>query len=134
MDPLQKDPSTGRMYFPLAVKYIPEIARDGRHHQLLFVVATQLVSDFFGVGDKEGPGREVVELCATKYLLRQDQKSAADTLMDKFALSEDERDAIMNARPGDGILTTSEGRIPFHNRLGSLEEKLFSTAPRDMKT
>jgi hypothetical protein len=131
---MQKDPSTGKMYFPLAVRYIPEIARTGRRHNLLFVIATQLVSDFFGVGDKEGPGREVVELCATKYLLRQDQKSAADTLRDKFALSEDERDAIMNARPGDGILVTSEGRIPFHNRLGSLEEKLFSTAPRDMKT
>jgi len=131
---MQKDPSTGRMYFPLAVRYIPEIARTGRRHNLLFVVATQLVSDFFGVGDKEGPGREVVELCATKYLLRQDQKSAADTLMAKFALSEDERDAILDAGPGDGILVTTEGRVPFHNRLGSMEEKLFSTAPKDMKT
>jgi hypothetical protein len=131
---MQKDPSTGKMYFPLAVKYIPDIARTGRRHNLLFVVATQLVSDFFGVGDREGPGREVVELCVTKYLLRQDQKSAADTLMDKFALSEDERDVILNARPGDGILVTGEGRIPFHNRLGSQEEKLFSTAPKDVKS
>ncbi len=76
----------------------------------------------------------MVELCATKYLLRQDQKSAADTLRDKFTLSDDERDATLNARPGDGILVTGEGRIPFHNRLGSREEKLFSTAPRDVKT
>jgi hypothetical protein len=131
---MQKDPATGKMYFPLAVKYIPEIARTGRRHNLLFVVATQLVSDFFGVGDKEGPGREVVELCATKYLLRQEQKSAADTLRDKFTLSDDERDATLNARPGDGIFVTGEGRIPFHNRLGSREEKLFSTAPKDVKT
>ena len=53
---MQKDPSTGKMYFPLAVRYIPEIARTGRRHNLLFVIATQLVSDFFGVGDKGGPG------------------------------------------------------------------------------
>ena len=131
---MQKDPSTGRMYFPLAAKYIPHIARTGRRHNLLFVVATQLVSDFFGVGDREGPGREVVELCATKFLLRQDDKSAADTVRDKFTLSDDERDATLNARPGDGILVTKEGRIPFRNRLGTVEEKLFSTAPKDVKT
>jgi len=75
-----------------------------------------------------------VELCATKFLLRQDDKSAADTIRDKFTLSEDERDATLNARPGDGILVTKEGRIPFRNRLGTVEEKLFSTAPRDVKT
>ena len=131
---MQRDPTTGKMYFPLAVRYIPEIAKTGRRHNLLFVVATQLVSDFFGLGEQAGPGRDVVELCATKFLLGQDQRSAADTLRDKFYLSDDERDLILNARAGDGILVTDEGRIPFHNRLGSQEEKMFSTAPKDVKT
>jgi hypothetical protein len=131
---MQKDPSTGKMYFPLAVKFIPSIERIGRRHNLLFIVATQLVSDFFGVGDREGPGREAVELSATKLLMRQDQKSAADTLQEKFSLSNDERDFILNARPGDGILVTNEGRVPFHNRLGGQEEQIFTTSPKEMKT
>lgn len=34
------NPRTGRPYFPLAVEYVPEIVRTGRHYNTAFVVAT----------------------------------------------------------------------------------------------
>src|SRR5271163_5149860 len=48
------NPRTGRPYFPLAVEYVPEIARTGRHYNAAFVVATQLVSDLMGRGGVYG--------------------------------------------------------------------------------
>ena len=41
---VESNPRTGRPYFPLAVEYVPEIARTGRHYKTAFVIATQLVS------------------------------------------------------------------------------------------
>jgi energy-coupling factor transporter ATP-binding protein EcfA2 len=129
---MERDPDTGKMYFPLAVKYIPEIARTARRHNVLFLVATQMVSDFFGIGDNIGPGRVLVDNCATRILLRQDHREAAQTLKEKFALSEDETEFIVGASPGDGLLITNEGRVPFHNSLGSAEKAIFTTAPKEV--
>ena len=55
------NPRTGRPYFPLAVEYVPEIARTGRHYNAAFVFATQLVSDLMGRGGCYGPGRIIIE-------------------------------------------------------------------------
>jgi energy-coupling factor transporter ATP-binding protein EcfA2 len=129
---MERDPDTGKMYFPLAVKYVPEIARTARRHNVLFLVATQMVSDFFGVGDNIGPGRVLVDNCATRILLRQDHREAAETLKEKFALSEDETEFIVGASPGDGLLLANEGRVPFHNSLGSAEKAVFTTAPKEV--
>ena len=52
------NPRTGRPYFPLAVEYVPEIARTGRHYNAAFVVATQLVSDLMGRGGSLRAGQD----------------------------------------------------------------------------
>src|ERR1700691_6632744 len=38
------NPRTGRPYFPLAVEYVPEIARPGRHYRTGSVTGTRFVS------------------------------------------------------------------------------------------
>ncbi len=50
------EPRTGKPYFPLAVEYVPEIARTGRYYNCNFTVATQLVTDLLGRGGNYGPG------------------------------------------------------------------------------
>ena len=125
------NPRTGRPYFPLAVEYVPEIARTGRHYNAAFVVATQLVSDLMGRGGVYGPGRIIMESCSTKIVLKQDQ-AASQVLKEAFNLSDAEEKFIFNARIGQGILVTPEGRLPFYNLLSDEEKRLFSTRPSEV--
>ena len=128
---VEKRPGTGKPYFPMAVDYVPKIARTGRHYRTCFLIATQLVSDFMGRGNEVGPGREMVESCATKIVLRQDEAASA-TLKEAFRLSEVEEKFIVNAKIGQGILVTQEGRIPFYNFLSDEERRLFTTKPKEV--
>jgi hypothetical protein len=125
------NPRTGRPYFPLAVEYVPEIARTGRHYNAAFVIATQLVSDLMGRGGYYGPGRIIIESCSTKIVLKQDQ-AASQVLKEAFNLSDGEEKFIVNARIGQGILVTQEGRIPFYNLLSDEERRLFTTKPKEV--
>jgi hypothetical protein len=125
------NPRTGRPYFPLAVEYVPEIARTGRHYNAAFVVATQLVSDLMGRGGVYGPGRIIMESCSTKIVLKQDQ-AASQVLKEAFNLSDAEEKFIINAKIGQGILVTPEGRLPFYNLLSDEERTLFSTRPSEV--
>jgi hypothetical protein len=128
---VEKNPSTGKPYFPLAVEYVPEIARTGRHYNCSFTICTQLVADFFGSGDEIGPGRAMVENCATKIVLKQDT-AALSTLGKAFNLSEVEEKFIMDAQIGQGLLLLQEGHVPFSNYLSKTEERLFTTRPKDI--
>jgi hypothetical protein len=125
------NPRTGRPYFPLAVEYVPEIARTGRHYRTAFVIATQLVSDLMGRGGSTGPGRVIIESCSTKIVLKQDQ-AATQVLKEAFNLSDGEEKFIVNAKIGRGILVTQEGRVPFYNFLSDEERRLFATKPKEV--
>ena len=85
----------------------------------------------WGEGTRSGPGREMVESCATKIVLRQDEAASA-TLKEAFRLSEVEEKFIVNARIGQGILVTPEGRLPFYNMLSDEERRLFTTKPKEV--
>jgi type IV secretory pathway VirB4 component len=124
------NPRTGRPYFPLAVEYVPEIARTGRHYKTAFVIATQLVSDLIGRGGSTGPG-VIIESCSTKIVLKQDQ-AATQVLKEAFNLSDGEEKFVVNAKIGEGILVTQEGRIPFYNFLSDEERRLFTTKPKEI--
>jgi type IV secretion system protein VirB4 len=125
------NPRTGRPYFPLAVEYVPEIARTGRHYKTAFVIATQLVSDLMGRGGSTGPGRVIIESCSTKIVLKQDQ-AATQVLKEAFNLSDGEEKFVVDAKIGQGILVTQEGRIPFSNFLSDEERRLFTTKSKDV--
>ncbi len=118
---VETNPRTGKPYFPLAVEYMPEIARTGRHYSTAFIVATQLVSDFLS-----GAGRTVFENSATKVVLRQDSASLK-LIREVLSLSDDEARLVLSAKPGQGILITPEGHIPFYNQLLPDEIKKFTT-------
>lgn len=128
---VEKNPRTGRPYFPLAVEYVPEIARTGRHYNACFLIATQLVADFMGREGEYGPGRPMVESCATKIILKQDN-AAAPLLAEALRLSSEEEKFILNADIGKGILVTQEGKLFFYNVLSSSERKLFTTRPSEV--
>ena len=109
----------------------PGDARTGRHYNTCFLIATQLVADFMGRGNEYGPGRPMVESCATKVVLKQDEAASA-TLKEAFRLSDEEERFILNADIGKGMLITGEGRLFFYNMLSEVEKAIFTTAPREV--
>ena len=118
---VEANPRTGKPYFPLAVEFIPEIARTGRHYSAALIIASQLVSDFAA-----GPGRVVIENSATKIVLRQDPASLK-LIRGMLNLSEVESRYVLSSRPGQGILITPEGHVPFYNQLFREELERFTT-------
>lgn len=128
---VETNPRTGKPYFQLAVEFVPEIARTARHYNTNFTLATQLVSDLMGRGGTVGPGREMVESCATKFILKQDPAASA-TLREAFNLSDGEERFITNARIGQGVLLTQDGHLPFYNLLSGAEARLFTTRPKEV--
>jgi len=128
---VEVNPRTGKPYFQLAVEFVPEIARTARHYNTNFTLATQLVSDLMGRGGAVGPGREMVESCATKFVLKQDPAASA-TLREVFNLSDREERFITNAKIGQGVLLTQDGHLPFSNFLSGVETKLFTTRPKEV--
>jgi len=128
---VEKNPRTGKPYFPLAVEYVPEIARTGRHYNACFLIASQMVSDFMGREGEYGPGRPMVESCATKIILKQDN-AAAHVLTEALGLSNEEEKFILTADVGKGILATQEGKLPFYAFLSNLERRLFTTRPNEV--
>ncbi len=43
---VELNPKTGKPYFPMAVEFIPEITRTGRHYGVSFILSSQLVYTF----------------------------------------------------------------------------------------
>jgi len=107
---------------------VPEIARTGRHFNTCFVIATQMVTDLLGRAGEYGPGRDMIESCSTKVVLKQDQASSA-MLKEAFNLSDAEESFVLNADIGTGILLTTEGHVPFHVFLSQFEKDIFTTRP-----
>ncbi len=65
-------------------------------------------------------------------IVPEQDRAAAQVLREAFNLSESEERFIFNAKTGEGILVTPEGRIPFYNYLSDIERQLFTTRPRDV--
>ncbi|MEM4091090.1 MAG: hypothetical protein QXQ46_10215, partial [Thermoplasmatales archaeon] len=124
---VEDNPKTGKPYFPMAVEYIPEIARTGRHYNAAFFIATQQVSDMLN-----GPGKSMLQNSATKVILKQDT-AATDILTKELALSPEDRRFVLNARMGQGLLLSPEGHIPFFNMLSKSELSAFTTRPKDIQ-
>jgi hypothetical protein len=58
--------------------------------------------------------------------------SPTSVLKEAFNFSDGEEKFIVNARTGQGILVTQEGRLPFYNLLSDEEKRLFTTKPKEV--
>jgi hypothetical protein len=111
---------------PAATRFLEGVARRGRKRNIIFVTNTQRVAD---VLDSPG-GRAVIENCATKILMRQDA-AAIKLIGDVFNLSDNEKDAILDFKPGSGILAAEGIHIPVNFYATSEEDAIFTTKPAE---
>ena len=62
----------------------------------------------------------------------QQDQAATQVLKEAFNFSDGEEKFIINAKIGQGILVTQEGRIPFYNFLSDEERRLFTTKTKEV--
>ena len=109
---------------PAASRFLEGVSRRGRKRNVIFVLSTQRVLDVLeGAG-----GRAILENCATKVLMRQDE-SAVRAIGEAFRLSDSEVDAIADMPVGRGILIAENARVPVSFIASREEYALFTTKP-----
>ena len=75
-------------------------------------------------------GKALVENCASKVLLRQDE-AAISLVCETFGLSGVEKEAVLEFQPGQGILISENVHIPVDFTATREEYAFFTTKPTE---
>jgi hypothetical protein len=104
------------------------MARRARKHYLGLVTITQQVSD---LGDG-GHGESILANAAQVLLLKQ-KAETIDAATTRFRLTSDERQLLLGADKGEGLLLVRGNRIPLQVVASPTEYRLATTSPRDLE-
>jgi len=111
---------------PASARFLEGVSRRGRKRNVAFTLNTQRVADVLeGAG-----GKALVENCASKVLLRQDE-AAISLVGQTFGLSDVEKEAVLEFQPGQGILIAENVHIPVDFTATREEYILFTTKPTE---
>jgi hypothetical protein len=78
-------------------------------------------------------GKAVIENCATKMLLRQDE-SAIRLAGQTLGLSHAEQEALLELNQGQGLITAGDIHLPIDFLATQDEYSVFTTKPTERKT
>lgn len=121
------DEAWSLLRYPEGGAFISDMARRARKYYLGLVTITQDVADFLG----SPHGRAVLVNAAMKLLLKQDQ-TTVDVIADTFQLSSDERQYLLGANKGEGLLFARGTRLAITIEASPGEHRLATTAPREL--
>jgi type IV secretory pathway VirB4 component len=107
--------------------FLARMARRARKYYLGLVTITQDVADFL---DSE-QGRTVLGNAALKLLLKQDS-TTIDPVVGAFQLSPEERQLLLGAGKGEGILFARGSHLVLRIEASPVEHRLATTAPREL--
>ena len=111
---------------PASAGFLETVSRRGRKRNISFILCTQRASDVL-----EGiSGRALVENCASKILLRQDE-AAINLVSEVFGLSEAEKDELLDFKEGQAILIAENVHIPVDFLATKEEYSVFTTKPAE---
>jgi type IV secretory pathway VirB4 component len=107
--------------------FISGMARRARKYYLGLVTITQDVADFV----RSDHGRAVLVNAAMKLLLKQDA-TTVDAVSEAFQLSAEERQYLLGANKGEGLLFARGARLALSIEASPAEHRLATTAPREL--
>jgi type IV secretory pathway VirB4 component len=107
--------------------FISGMARRARKYYLGLVTITQDVADFV----RSDHGRAVLVNAAMKLLLKQDA-TTVDAVSEAFQLSVEERQYLLGANKGEGLLFARGARLALSIEASPAEHRLATTAPREL--
>jgi conjugal transfer ATP-binding protein TraC len=108
--------------------FLASLARRARKYHLGLVCISQDVADFLGCEH----GRTVLANAAVKLLLKQDG-SAIGPVAEVLQLSRRERQFLLGAAKGEGLLCAHGARVPLTVEASEREYRLVTTAPHDQR-
>ena len=108
-------------------EFLFRMAKASRKHWAGLTVATQDTADVLGTD----LGKAVVANAATQILLRQSTQ-AIDEVTRVFDLSAGERQFLLSADRGQGLLSTGSTRVAFHAAASELEDSLATSSPAQL--
>jgi len=108
-------------------RWLWRMAKSARKHWCGLAVVTQDAADVLSTE----LGRAVVANSATQILLRQAPQVAAQVAAE-FGLSAGEKDFLLTAQPGDGLLLAGNQRAAFHALASPVEHQLITTDPAEL--
>jgi hypothetical protein len=104
------------------------MARRARKHYLGLITITQQVSDLADGGH----GGSILANAAQVLLLKQ-RAETIDAATVRFRLTPDERQLLLGADKGEGLLLLRGNRIPIQIVASKTEYRLATTNPRDLE-
>ena len=108
-------------------EFVSGMARRARKYYLGLVTITQDVADFL----RADHGRAVLVNAAMKLLLKQDA-TTVEAVTEAFQLTPDERQFLLGANKGEGLLFARGARLPLTIEASPAEHRLATTAPREL--
>ena len=108
--------------------FVAAIARRARKYYLGLVTITQQVSDV-----ANGGHGETILANAAQVLLLKQKAETIESASDKFRLTQDERQLLLGADKGEGLLLIRGNRVPLRVVASSSEYRLATTNPRDLE-
>ncbi|WP_449555813.1 VirB4 family type IV secretion system protein [Jatrophihabitans lederbergiae] len=108
-------------------EFLFRMAKSARKHWAGLTVATQDSGDLLG----SDLGRAVVANAATQILLRQ-AAQAIEEIAATFGLSAGERQFLLSAERGQGLLSSGTQRVAFEAIASDIEHQLVTTAPGEL--
>lgn len=112
---------------PAGAQFLFKAAKSARKHWAGLTVATQDVGDVLGTE----LGKAVIANAATQILLRQ-APQAIDEITRTFSLSEGERQFLLSADTGQGLLCAGTQRVAFAAVASEAEHRLVTTDPAEL--
>jgi hypothetical protein len=112
---------------PSGGAFMADVARRARKYYLGLVTITQKVSDLTG----SEHGDTILTNAAMKLLLKQSEEiiDAADA---RFRFTASERQLLLGAAKGEGLLLAKGGRWPIKIESSPAENRLATTDPREL--
>lgn len=105
-----------------------ELIKTSRKFGLSVVIITQEVEDLVTTS----AGKTILANTAWKFLARQ-EAAVIDELTKKFRLNTEEKNLLLTATPGEGLLFSMNDHLPLRVVASPHEYELITTKPEEMK-
>lgn len=115
------------MQDPAGARFLHRLAKSGRKRWAGLTIATPDVSDVLGTE----LGTAIVANASTQILLRQ-APQVIDEVVATFNLSEGEKQFLISADKGQGLLSTGTQRVAFQSLASPQENALITTDPAEL--
>ncbi len=114
---------------PASASFLEGVSRRGRKRNVILLLNSQRLADVI----ENQSGKAVIENCATKTLLRQDE-SAIRLAGETIGLSPAEMEALLELGQGQGLIITDDIHVPVDFVATKDEYAVFTTKPTERVT